>query len=125
MEAKNLKHAKKHWYKGNLYFKEMTRKEYTKEDKVIEYVEVEMYMGERTVVMKCYNPNVIETLLRVLPQEKIKVWFSTDSHKHNEKWYTNNTIKHIEVARLLELEKMKDEYSGSNGFDFAANNEDF
>jgi hypothetical protein len=125
MEQKNLEHAKKHWYKGSLYFKEMIQKQYVSKGNTVTYMEVEMYISDRKVVMNCYNSEVIDMLIRVLPKEKIKIWFSTESKKHNNKWYTNNTLRLVEVARLVRLEKMKDEYSNSNGFDFKANNEDF
>jgi hypothetical protein len=125
MEAENLKHAKKHWYKGNLYFKEMVQRQYVSKGNTVTYMEVEMYISDRKVVMNCYNPEVIDMLVRVFPKEKIKVWFSTESRKHNDRWYTDNTLRFVEVARLVRLEKMKDEYSSSNGFDFKTNNEDF
>jgi hypothetical protein len=126
MEKEKLKHAKKHWYKGSLYFKDAVEKQYTKENSLpIKYLEVEMYIGKRSVVMNCYNSECINLLSSVFPQEKMSVWFSTESHKHNGGWNTYNTIKHIEVSRLLNLEKMRAHYNQGGGFNFEAHNEDF
>ena len=125
MEQENLKHAKKHWHNGSFYFKDMIHKQYASGGQSIKYSEVEMYISNRSVVMNCYNVDVVNTLLRVDSDEKIKVWFSTESKNHNGRWYTNNTIKYIEVPRLIQMDKMKKEYIGSNGFNFDKNNEDF
>ena len=125
MEQENLKYAKRKWHKGNFYLKYTTEKKYLKEGVVSNYLEVEMYVGNRNIVMNCYNPNVILTLNKAYPKEKIKVWFSTESKKYNDKWYTNNTIKHIEIPRVENLEKMKEEYVNNNTLNFDTHSEDF
>lgn len=125
MEGETLKHVKKHWHKGSFYFRDAVEKEYTSKGNLVNYLEVEMYMGDRSIVMNCYNDDIISALTMVVPKEKIKVYFSTESKQYNGKWYTNNTIKHIEVPRLIKIEKMKEEYVGGNGLIFDENHSDF
>lgn len=98
----NISHAKKKWSKANLYLFSVSEASFKGHDVVF-------YMSKRKVHFLCFNPAVLSVLENTLLKEKVKIWFSAESRLYNEKWYTNLVLKHIEVPRLIELEKAKEQ----------------
>lgn len=115
MKQENLRHAKKHWYKGSFRFREVN-KVYYKGDK--HFYEVILYISDRQVAFRIYNNELRNYIDKVNAQEKIKVWFSAESKQYNDKWYTNLILKHLECSRLQEIEKTKEDIKTNNGFQF-------
>jgi len=119
MSKNDLKYAKKNWYNGYLRMLSVNKVEYAQGKS---HHEIILYIQERKVMFNCYNPEIIDTLKKVNPQEKIKIWFSAESKEYNKKWYTNLIIKFVEVQRLKEMEKIKEKID-SNSFVFGTNDE--
>jgi len=116
-EKSNLTYAKRNWYKANLRLLSLSESEWKGYDII-------MYIANRKVYFNCYNISAIETMKKVNLQEKVKVWFSAESKEYKGKWYTSLILKHVEVPRLINLEKLKDEVR-SNSFNFNNEENDF
>ena len=104
MDSENLKYAKRSWSKDNLRLKETVKVAYG-DDKHLHLVI--MKGTNRTVAFNCFNPELIEIILKAKKDEKLKVWFTVESRQYKEKWYTNALIKWIEIPRLEAEKKIK------------------
>lgn len=118
----NVNHAKRHWAKGSFYFLDISTIQYGYDKK---YTQLLMYMSDRKICFKVFNPEVLEVLKQANPKEKLRVWYSVESKLYSGRWYTDLTLKHVEIPRLDNLNKAKEEYETSGGFDFGKHAEDF
>jgi hypothetical protein len=123
VENENLKYAKRNWSKDNLRLLSVENDSYNTKDGVRNFHRVIMYVSKRKVAFNCYNPDVVEVLSKTNPQEKVKVWFVCESRKHNGRWYSDLTLKWVEVPRIEEMNKLKTEMS--SGIGVFTQNEDF
>jgi hypothetical protein len=89
MSEEILKYKKRNWLKlkANLY-------EIGKRNGY--YQDVIFYKGKDFIKFGCHV-DIAKELEKHKLSTKFNLWFTTTSKMYNEKWYTNNTLLHVEL----------------------------